>query len=382
MRRHLIQRGASGTLAVTSERVTLAGRERKRSSELTPLLRTWHQLSPLERAAQMDRLVLDLAPTARGIPPPSSLGWLALAMIAALTIGLGSALIVGITGAQQRRADSSQSQPPTPDLPPRSQQVCEATLSRIMRGGTVGPTDAEGWLAELQLLRNPSAPPLEGTPAAARFFEFDRGEVSRVSWEKWPPSLRELRGSLQLHERVDVSARKSSLTLHGDLLRSFFTEQQRNAWLQLASEFARAVGASHGAFFARCEHLPSHQMGVWFAAPDLPGAGATLLYFMGAHAQTDMLAPGLVVDDRNQPLPVMTAIRQLREPTEKLSELQLRTWLAADGGMLTGASQPLVLTFPFRDANRAARSGRRLARQLGVLLEQIPQAATQRAPGN
>lgn len=365
--RKLAELGVEARLEVTHEHASVSREGSARRAELGTLPERWRGLTPPQRHAELAPLAQLLAShhvasaRSRRWTTPTGLGLLAL-----LTLGLGAALIQGIVrerDAQARLAAESES---VAAGRARSARVCEATRSRVMRGGTAGSADHEGWVVELSLVGKPlanaaAASPFEGILAAKGSGEFE------LAWQQGPEALQRPGGSIALLERksADGELHEWRFVLDGTYARAYFEEQGREEWVRVAEELFRRAEASYGALYARCAHQSAHHVGSWFAGRGASAAASALLYYTVVHAETPILTPEYLPEEGD--VPSVELLRPLTERTSDFDRTQLAMWSAEERATVGGRDDAVVsLRFPYQDSNRASRAGQRIARRLGI----------------
>jgi hypothetical protein len=156
------------------------------------------------------------------------------------------------------------------------------------------------------------------------------------------------------------------LTFDGSYVTAYFREEERPAWIRAAGALAKQLGAIHGGLYARCAAGSSHHLGSWFVGPGPDGAALALLYFMGTYADVPHVRRALLEPDGSSALDRGFAFEQLARATRPLDRSRLAVILSPHGGMIGTNQSASYLTFPFRDADRAARASRDLARALEI----------------
>ena len=277
------------------------------------------------------------------------------------------------------RAEASGGASATPAVDPErerallAQSACEQASARISRGATIGPADVEGWQIELVLLRRGPPSDLTAEPALARFIE--RPAASKVGTVIWP-AAKSLVSTKRFDAEVSVRALPAlgqgqisglSLNFAGPYAAPYFSEELRAEYAQFADALADAVSASDGALFAHCAGADAHYIGSWFLGENPGAAVASLVYFMGAHndapvLRPDVLGKGSEFERRSHAFDVIA------EAARRLDRGTAATLIGRELGTISGRPQkPFRLHFPFRDANRAARSSVDAARSLGLV---------------
>lgn len=389
--------GVAGDVEIGPETATLHGPGASVSVECAPLLSDWKDLAFEERRERASEIARRLAQARRRAsvvpstePSPRWPEWLVpLGVLTLIVVGLfGSYHVYRLYMAGQQTEKSAL--PELEDIERyeaerrrRRERVCETTESRVMRGAAVGPADVEGWVAELALLssRDKAAPAKQ-----ARLAEFIspgpdgaggkpgvEGAGRRIIWAG-SARLLEPKGPGTGVRVVEASVPNASapvwrgarIVMSGHYVVPYFREKERIEYVRFARALAEAVDADYGALYARCAHAEAHHLGSWFYGPTPGGAAAALIYFMGTyaralHVRNSVLRPAGGAIDRGH------AFRRIASATAPLDKERVRTMLAPYGGMIAGSDEgPFAIRFPFRDANRASRASRGLARELGI----------------
>jgi hypothetical protein len=259
----------------------------------------------------------------------------------------------------------------------RASRVCAATRTRVMRGAVIGPADAEGWVVELTVLREPGKPSLVNDPALASFFTLDadaakhtalvHASVAPVLTSLEGPDTKATFAESNVPPLGAPDVRGLQIVFGGRYAVPFFTDNQRAEYVNLARSITDALGAEYAALYARCADGTAHHVGSWFRGPNPGGALAALLYFMGTFGepadvrQALLLPPGAGSVDR------AFAFKNVSAATEGVNKTRAVTLVSPELGALSGTDGQLsTLTFPFRDSNRASRASRGVARALGI----------------
>jgi serine/threonine-protein kinase len=252
----------------------------------------------------------------------------------------------------------------------RAARVCNETRARVMRGASIGPTDVEGWVVELSLLRGGDTPPLGFDPGLGAFIKRPPGhDTGSFAW----PGAAELSAIGGPMTRVTVAdgalpptgkAQFQGVTLSfsGRYVTPYFSKDQRGSYLKTADALATRLGAVYGGLYAHCAGGTTHHIGSWFRGPGPAGAAAALVYFVGtyapgAHVRASVLGQG----DR------AGALERIAAATQKLDRRHVATLLGDSGGSIAGrADGPTTITFPFSEANRAERASQTIASAVGL----------------
>lgn len=361
---------------MNDDQVSLVGHGPTVSAGVAHLLAKWEQLPFAERQRECNELARELSrQRRRALPPgsrrtPRSSGFFVLA-------GLGVAAATLYWKLSLRDEPVAQATP-LPKMSPldqaeqerreRAARVCHSTITRMARGATVGPTDVEGWVVELALLRDASEAAWAGV---GDFVGDSQAEgAGRVVWAG-APELRQLSGS---GTRVSVSERRWSaparhleglvLTFHGEYVLPYFRERERIRLIRLSHALAESEGATLGALYGRCADATSHHMGSWFLGSSPGAAVSSLLFFMGAYAEPPHWAPELLSDTPGEALAPAFALTQLHELTRRLDRQEVAALIGAHDGMVAGPAHFTTLSFPFVDSDRAWRASYKIARAL------------------
>jgi hypothetical protein len=373
----LARHGTAGTVQVNVDSVMLVGSGPTVSVSVSRLLPRWEQLPFPERQRECGVLARDLSRQRRPLVPGGS---------RRQTRSFGLLVIAGLAlaGAALYWRLSSRAQPVTAAAPlpalsaleraeeerqQRAARVCNATRTRVARGATVGPTDVEGWVVELALVRDAAQTPWAGVGAFVTDGQADGG--GRIVWSG-APELRDLTGS---GTKVSVRERRWSgaarqfdelvLTFYGEYVLPYFRERERIRLVRLAHALATSENATLGALYGRCAEGSAHHMGSWFLGSSPAAATASLLYFMGAHADPPQLPSELLSDQPGEALVPAFALTKLLELTRRLERQEVAALLGGHDGMVAGPPQFTTLGFPFVDSDRAWRASHKIIRALG-----------------
>jgi len=250
--------------------------------------------------------------------------------------------------------------------------ACGKSRTRVARGGSVGPADVEGWQVELVLLRRGAQQDLSQSPALSPFVRRSANATSgKVAWAKASSLLAEDRFDAQVEWRAlpplgEKSLSGVSFVFSGPYVVPYFTEDLRVDYFQLADALADALGATDGALFAHCADSDAHHVGSWFLGATPGAAVASLIYFMAGFTDLPVLKPE-VLGSSTDPARRGHTFDLVNQAAAPLSRSSVATLVGSELGMVSGRpNKPARLTFPFRDGNRASRSGLEAARSLGL----------------
>lgn len=373
----LARHGVAGEVRVDATTVTLVGSGPTVTADIESLAHRWNELSLAERQHHCALLARTLTRSRRlaqpGAPRPRSRPYRWLGLVALLASGgatyawrasggglLRPRVAVAVKAPEQHDRGSERAA--------RAERVCNATRTRLARGATVGPTDAEGWVVELSLLRQASAAswrPLAGFVTGAP------SDEARLDWSG-APELGRLSGpntkvevrQRQLPESGPAEYRELTLTLHGEYVLPYFREAERIKLVRFAHALGEKQSAELGALYARCASGDAHHMGAWFLGTSPGAAASALLYYMAAHAQPPLLPADLLSASADGTLEPAFALGTLLQRTQRWQRQEVASGIAAQDGMVAGPPAFTTLGFPFVDSDRALRASYALARVL------------------
>jgi hypothetical protein len=377
--------GIAGNVAVTSDMATLHGNGPTVSTELGSLVSEWPALAEDARNRRVAEVARKLSTERRAVaslsPERHAAGpsWLRPAALAT------AVAVVALAGARlyQLHLTSGAAAPPSraiaredPDQRERlarASRVCEATRSRIMRGASIGPTDAEGWVVELWLLRAAERGALLGDPAFAEFVTPETPAArGRVAWQGAPTlTALEGEGTTVTVIAADVATAPAyvgaRVVFSGRLAVPYFDDAPRRDYVRLALAMSDALGIEYAALYARCASGDAHHVGAWFRGPTPGGAVTALLYNMGAFGEHPELRSSLLARAGATGRDLGYAFENVANATKPLKKARVMTMLGPELGMIAGLDGKVsTVTFPFRDANRASRATHAIARELGI----------------
>ena len=347
--------GVAGNVEVLADRVVLRGNGPEASYQLGMLPAQWDTLPMDVRQRKATEIVRSLVAERRAsLPAPaggsargggaSIIGWVA----PVVAIGLAGGLVYGIYRALGPAQGGGEKVERTPaagsvamdDRRARALRVCEATRSRVMRGATVGPTDVEGWVVEIVLLREGSSSDLTYDPALTAFVNRGPGETSgKLVW----PVAKDVvaaDGPFTTVEVADASIpdarapqwRGVQLTFRGRYVVPYFREEHRIQYVRLANTLADRLGAGYGALYARCDDGQSHHMGAWFLGSDPGSAVASLIYFLGTYADVSHVRRSVLKEDAGDGIDRAYAFRRIAVSTKALRRERVLGVLGPHGG--------------------------------------------------
>ncbi|HET7545565.1 MAG TPA: hypothetical protein VFK05_37115 [Polyangiaceae bacterium] len=253
--------------------------------------------------------------------------------------------------------------------------ACGKSRTRVARGGSVGPTDVEGWQVELVLLRRGPPVNLSQISALSQFVQRRAGSTTgALVWAKASSLVAEQSSNAQVEVRALPPLGKRnvsgvSFVFSGPYVVPYFTEDLRVDYFRLADAMADALGATDGALFAHCADSEAHHVGAWFLGTTPGSALASLIYFMESYSDMPVLKPE-VFGSSTDPARRGHAFDSIEQAAGALGRSSVATLVGSELGMISGQpNKPARLTFPFRDGNRASRAGLQAARSLGLSSE-------------
>ena len=379
--------GVAGTIGVAGVSAILEGNGPTVTIDVTSLLTQWPLLTPEQRKRRAAELARRFATDRRRLSGTERSSTISMpSFVAPVAILLATAAAIGVLWSFYQRwlhARELAEHPPVikdydayeKERSERAARVCAATRTRVLRGAAVGPSDAEGWVVELNVLRAPSGEPPSSDPALARFFErapgSARGHVRSPNF----PALSALEGPdtevVVSDSNVPVIGaphlRGATFAFSGRYVAPYFDDASRAEFIALARGVTDALGGTHAALYARCASGTSPHLGSWFRGPNAGGALASLLYFVGVFSDPPDLRTALLVPPGASGVDRGFSFKNVLAATQSLKKARAVTLLAPELGALSGTDdQASTLTFPFRDSNRASRASHGIARELGI----------------
>ena len=362
----LAERGVSASLELTHAEAVLTTALGKNRAKLGELPSHWRQLTPGQRTNRLTPLVEQLLP--KLAPAPERRGWslsLPLLALVLLTAGVGGAVVRDLSLQRQNTAQPEGGLTHAEVRRIRTQRVCEGVRSRVMRGGTAGQVDYEGWVVELIVVDEPNADAGAARDAWQAVFEPLSNDEVQLR-EPAGDAAKNDAGLGQVTTQNEGALRELRFALSLGYARAYFDELGRQQWVRIASDLFQRTHARHGALVARCAHQSSHHIGSWFAGRTVPDAAAALLHYAGVYSETPIFTRDYLPPTAST-RPGLALLEVFATRAVDVDRTQLAMWLSSDQGMVSGREGRMVsLLFPYRDSNRASRSSLRLARRLGI----------------
>jgi serine/threonine-protein kinase len=379
--------GVAGTISVRGASAWLEGSGPSVSAEVGSLLGQWHTLGPDQKRKRANDLARRLSQDRRAQASASGSGGGFSLPAFVPPVGIVVLAVLAVAGAwtgyrHWMDAQNAANARPIADYDAyereraeRAARVCSATRTRVMRGAAIGPSDVEGWVVELTLLRAPGKPPLADSPELASFFDQSGGaQKLRVRTPKAPVlSAEEGPDTVVAMTEANVpplgapEQRGVQFVFSGRYVVPYFTDTERPDFLHLARELSDALAADYGALYARCAAGTSHHLGSWFRGPTPAGTVTSLLYFLGTFSEPADVRASLLVPPGAGSADRAFAFRNVSAAAAGIKKARVVTLVSGEIGALAGADdQVSILTFPFRDSNRASRASHSIARELGI----------------
>jgi hypothetical protein len=365
--------GAVGQVTLEGDILVLVSPAGRFTTPLGASGRDWWRMAPDERrraALELARRLNDqrrsAVPTATA--PPNARPYV-LAGLLLLVLGASIAAYPFLV-----RPEAPSSTPPAESADPgadaRSQQACEEARARVLRGGTLGPLDVDGWVVEIALIRSGDTLELTRDPGLRAFVD-DPSLQPRLVW-RGSPELSSLTGpttALAVQERTypprgKPEWRELNLTFSGRFVDRYFREAERPAYFELADALTTRLAVPYAAVYARCAHRPADAMvGAWIRGPGVSGAAGALVFFMDVRSAASHVEPLAAPAPRGSP----ELLPHLAEVATVLDRRGLAALLANTSGMVAGSEEGAVtVMFPFKDFSRPSRAALQVARQIDV----------------
>lgn len=376
----LVRYAAVGKVVIDGlgQTISLTGSGNPVTLPLGALVVRWRELSFEERERESSHLARSLLrerKAAAAVPQRSSgrSPLLSLAIAGGLLLAAGAvyqriAALMAERAAAAARDNAPEVVDTDADRRAHAAQVCHATRSRLSHGGTVGPADTEGWVVELGLVSPAS---VAAWPSLASFVALEPGTQSgRINW-KGAPELAKLDSHdtrVEVHDstlpETSPQYRRRTLTFHGAYVMPYFREREQIQMVRLAHALVEAHEVTVAGLYARCADRDEHHMGSWFVGPSPGAAAASLLFFMGAHAQPTQLPQEVLSSREDSALEPEFALTNILNATQKLKKAELVALLGPQDGTVAGSGSAATIAFPFVESDRALVASRSLARLL------------------
>lgn len=244
------------------------------------------------------------------------------------------------------------------------ERSCEASRKRLQNGADVGPLDTYGWAVEIWLARM-DAPELEpADPSLAKLRapdgaldpsfglalpKEDYGEVAFETAPSPPPYKGKEPGVV--------------VRLSGGYAAAFFAGGTRPSFLKLADTAYESSGATIGALYARCAHLPYHDVGAWFRAKDPQSAADVIGYQMSGFAEAPWVARTVFSPVGDGGSSFESYRRRRAQVDPKAMDEQVRL---LEGSEDQASGGGVTILFPANDPLRASSMARWITKQAAL----------------
>lgn len=365
VREHLSRFGVQGEVFVVGECVELRGGGAPVAVELHLLGEQWPLLPPEHRERKVVEVARRLSEAARMRPEapgaPAALSRVSARGIILVATVVGVVLIVvGVWvrfGAELGLRVAPE--PPPPKIPTesaverdaRQARVCEAARKRLFSGASIGPLDTQGWVVELWLL--PAADGEDLFQATTSLVTNEGGLSADVDAE-----MAALAGG-----RVEIATGLPGgggrevgtlLRFTGAFTDVFLDPERQGALVRVADAVYERTRPSMGALYARCAHLPNHDVGAWFRGRDAAHTAAAVVFSVGGFVE------GEPVSARVTDLDHVTAA------TAKVPAAELIAAAKGEGSDVTTADEGVTFRFPVAAGTRPIALSRVLSEKVGL----------------
>lgn len=374
--------GTSGSVVVNGRQIELRGPGAPVGIDMELLGEQWPLLPADMRArkasdlarrlVQAHRVVSSLAPPAAAASGRSLRGVIIpLAAIMVVIVGL-------LIGTRMLRSHEAPAPPPSvpsetaEETAGRHARACEAARKRIYADAAMGPFEVDGWVAELWFAKARAGGATQGEAGSGVPSAESAGLGAFIAQGKLTPGadaelaaltdgLVEVVSGLSEQDAArSPSWQATTVRLSGNYARAYFDPTLRARFIALADRLADAASADLGALYARCAHLPYHDVGAWFRGPDAAGAATALLYGAGFFAELPAVDRGAVAALRGA-----GQLDALRSAGAALDAGTLGRLVGSQGGSITtGAAGTVAISFPVGGPTRATGASRVVARKL------------------
>lgn len=285
---------------------------------------------------------------------PASRRRMLLAVLLMVTV---TALIAGnVWGSRSQQPAEARPHRIQADIGARAAQralACEASRERLRGGASTAAFDTEGWVVELWLARAGTTELLHDR-AFADLIEGRLADTADSYLAAMPDGALEVTSGSSPDEAARSPGwRAVTIRFRGGYVAALQDTAGRASFIALAEQLSHAVSADLGALYARCAHLETRDLGVWFRGADAPGAAAALIHAIGLHADVPVLDRGALVRSRDDEM------QTLRAAANRLDVATLARIVVDHGATLRKAPSGAVsLTFAIDQATRAVPASR------------------------
>ena len=381
--------GVAGRVETDGITATLTGYGPTATVDVRALIAEWENLPDDARMRRAARVARDLVANRRSISgslipaKPRRSRALVTPFLVFLAAGLAAFAIYQYAEDAPATSTSSGAKPASSndyeayerERAERAERVCETTRARVARGAPIVPTDVEGWVVELDVLRSPArGSPLRDQALDAFITRPQKNGNGRVVWPG-SPAIANLDGPDTAATLVDSSIPNPDhpvfsglrILFTGRYVVPYFDELARPEFLRLAKALAEALAVDYGALYARCAMGRAHHVGSWFRGPTPAGAVTALLYYMGTSGDVPDVRKDLLVPLGSTELDSAFAFQNVEHAAASLDKAKVMDLLRPEEGSIAGLDgAPSTIGFPFRDPNRASRTSHEVARTLSL----------------
>jgi len=263
---------------------------------------------------------------------------------------VGALIVAAIAGIAFMRRGPAPAPTPTASpwsVSPEAKVSCERMRKRLIEGGKPVGLSRDGWVVELWL-RGKQGAPIDAT-------SLDLLDLAGAD----PKSSTEV-AALRVpghHVGEGILVR-----VRGPGAEAVFAPDGATRLAKAAERAMAATGAEAGGLWARCEHLPHHDLGFWFRGKDLTSSLSALLVGVGSFAETRVVRPGAFEGGKSP-----TIFERTRDLLgTKASEPLIAALQRYDVTVGSEPSGAVRLSFPAEGYNAALRSSRLVADHIGV----------------
>lgn len=250
-----------------------------------------------------------------------------------------------------KRAPSSSSASAVTAPPPTQEEVasCDVLRKHLKKGGQPTGQSRAGWAVELWL-RGKDGARIDASTIDKALLAPSASDVVEVTTLKVPTRSFE-EGTL--------------VRVRGPSTETAFDSEGALRLIKAADQAFVKTGAEVGALYLKCAHLPHHDVGLWFRAPDVKQAASSLLFSMGLFSEITVVRDELL--ETRDMRPDMTMFERIRAKIASKQPKTLDQDLQGYGGTVDEPEGGGVrVTFPTNHLGSAARASRVVADRAGI----------------
>jgi serine/threonine-protein kinase len=231
--------------------------------------------------------------------------------------------------------------------------ACEASRARLHAGASTAAFDTEGWVVELWLARAGTTELLHHPAVAELEVEGRLADSADSYLVPMPDGALDVTSGLSPEEAARSPGwRAVTIRFRGGYVAALQDTAGRASFIALAERLSQASSADLGALYARCAHLGTRDVGVWFRGGDAPSAAAALIHAIGLHADFPVIDRSALVGRDDE-------METLRAVADRLDLATLARIVVDHGATLKKAPSGAVsLTFAVDEATRALPASR------------------------